>query len=74
MTRSPTHHSCRWTWCGAVARAIEHSARLADDSAKLSMQIGYLADVLREADYWAGEAGRAVIGGFPQAAGGELPT
>ena len=47
---------------GAVARAIEHSARIADDSAKLSMQIGYLADVLREADYWAGEAGRAVIG------------
>ncbi len=46
---------------GAVARAIEHSARLAEDSAKLSMQIGYLADVLREADYWAGEAGRAVI-------------
>jgi lon-related putative ATP-dependent protease len=46
---------------GAVARAIEHSARLADDAAKLSMQIGDLADVLREADYWAGEAGRAAI-------------
>jgi len=47
---------------GAVARTIEHSARLADDSAKLSMQIGHLADVLREADYWAGEGGRTVIG------------
>lgn len=45
----------------AVARAIEHSARLADDSTKLSMQIGYLADILREADFWAGESGRAVI-------------
>jgi lon-related putative ATP-dependent protease len=46
---------------GAVARTIEHSARLADDSAKLSMHIGDLADVLRESDYWAGESGRAVI-------------
>ncbi len=46
---------------GAVARTIEHSARLADDAAKLSMHIGDLADVLREADYWAGESGRAVI-------------
>jgi lon-related putative ATP-dependent protease len=45
----------------AVARAIEHSARLADDAAKLSMRIGELADVLREADYWAESEGRRVI-------------
>jgi len=46
---------------GAVARTIEHSARLADDASKLSMHIGELADVVREADYWAGDDGRAVI-------------
>jgi lon-related putative ATP-dependent protease len=46
---------------GAVARAIEHSARLAEDSAKLSMHIGDLADIVRESDYWAGADGRAMI-------------
>jgi lon-related putative ATP-dependent protease len=46
---------------GAVARTIEHSARLADDASKLSMHLGDIADVLREADYWAGEGGRRVI-------------
>ena len=46
---------------GAVARAIEHSARLADDSQKLSMRIAQLADVLREADYWADQQKRDVV-------------
>jgi len=46
---------------GAVARTIEHSARLADDSSKLSMHVGEIADVLREADYWAGEARHQVV-------------
>ncbi len=46
---------------GAVGMAIEHGARLADDSTKLSMRIGQLADVLREADYWASQAGRDVV-------------
>jgi lon-related putative ATP-dependent protease len=45
----------------AVARAIEHGARLADDSSKLSMHIAQLADVVREADYWANEAGRTIV-------------
>jgi lon-related putative ATP-dependent protease len=46
----------------AVARIIEHSARLAGHSRKLSMRIQGVADLLREADYWAGEAGRDVAG------------
>ena len=46
---------------GAVGMAIEHGARLADNSTKLSMRIGQLADVLREADYWASQAGRDVV-------------
>jgi lon-related putative ATP-dependent protease len=46
---------------GAVARAIERGARLVGDADKLSLRMRELADLLREADYWAGVAGRAVI-------------
>ncbi|HUK05543.1 MAG TPA: ATP-binding protein, partial [Burkholderiales bacterium] len=45
---------------GAVARIIEHAARAAGAAGKLSTQLEGLADLLREADYWAGSAGRAV--------------
>lgn len=41
---------------GAVGRIIEHSARLAGDSQKVLMHRRTLADLLREADYWAREA------------------
>jgi predicted ATP-dependent protease len=40
----------------AVARLLEHSARMVDDSDKLSARFAYILDWLREADYWAGEA------------------
>lgn len=40
--------------CGGVARALEFSARQAGDAERLSTQLEDLADVLREADYWAG--------------------
>ena len=46
----------------AVARVLEYSARHAGDSEKLSTQIEGLADVLRESDYWAGRAGRKLVG------------
>ena len=45
-----------------VARVIEQASRLAGDSAKLSARMGLICDVLREADHWATEAGRRVIG------------
>ena len=45
----------------AVARVIEHSARLAGDAEKLSAHMRSIADLLREADYWAGEAQREII-------------
>jgi lon-related putative ATP-dependent protease len=45
----------------AVARVIEQAARGAGDSAKLSANLEALADLLRESDYWAGSAGRALI-------------
>jgi lon-related putative ATP-dependent protease len=46
----------------AVARVIEHSSRLAGDAEKLSAQTLTVADLLREADYLAGAAGRSVVG------------
>ncbi len=38
--------------CGALARIIEQSARIARDSDKLTTHMRTLADLLREADYW----------------------
>jgi len=46
----------------AVARVIERSARTVGDAEKLSVQTRRLLDLLREADYWAGEAGAAAVG------------
>jgi lon-related putative ATP-dependent protease len=46
---------------GAVARLIEESARIAGDSEKLSAHMKTITDLLREADYWAGEEGHSVI-------------
>ena len=45
----------------AVARVIEHSARLAGDSEKLSTHATALVDLLREADYWATQAKQTTI-------------
>jgi predicted ATP-dependent protease len=39
----------------AVARTVEHGARLADDSEKLTTHMSAIADLIREADYWARE-------------------
>lgn len=40
---------------GGAALLIEEAARYASDAERLSLQIGYLTDLLQEADYWAGE-------------------
>jgi lon-related putative ATP-dependent protease len=45
----------------AVARIIEHSARLAGDAARLTTNMQNVTDLLREADFWAGEAGHDVV-------------
>jgi lon-related putative ATP-dependent protease len=45
---------------GAVARLVEHGSRLAADSEKLSVRVDEVADLLREADYWAQQAQREV--------------
>ncbi len=45
----------------AVARFIEHAARIAGDAAKLTTRLGDLGELLREADHWAAEAGREAV-------------
>ncbi len=47
----------------AVARVIEQGSRTASDSEKLSARTESALDLLREADYWAAEAGHGVAGG-----------
>jgi predicted ATP-dependent protease len=44
-----------------VGRVIERSARLAEDAEKLSIVIGPIADLIREADFHAAESGDAII-------------
>ena len=44
-----------------VARTIEEGARHAGDAERLSTQIRYLLDILREAHFWATESGKAAI-------------
>jgi lon-related putative ATP-dependent protease len=46
---------------GAVSRVIERSARWAGDAEKLSVQTRDVLDLLREADYWAGEGGAETV-------------
>lgn len=41
---------------GAVAKVIEYGSRLIGDQYKLSVRLGEVADLLREANYWAGIA------------------
>ena len=41
----------------AVARLIEHSSRQVEDQRRLSGNIGALLDLVRQADYWAGQDG-----------------
>ncbi len=45
----------------AIARVIEHGSRIAGDSEKLSVHMQRVTDLVREADYWAGENGNATV-------------
>ena len=44
-----------------TALIVEHAARLADHANKLTLVVDQLDDVLAEADFWAGKAGRSVV-------------
>jgi predicted ATP-dependent protease len=52
------HRGLKPVEAAGVARVIEEGARLAEDREKLSIEIGSIADLVREADHWAGEAKR----------------
>ncbi len=45
----------------AVAKIIEHGSRLAEHQCKLSTRFGAIADLVREADYWAGRNGHETV-------------
>jgi lon-related putative ATP-dependent protease len=45
----------------AVARVIEEGARMANDGEKISIEIGRISDVAREADYWSRKAKRTQV-------------
>lgn len=47
--------------CDAVARLIEHAARLSGDAGRLSTHTRSLEDIVREADHWAGTNGHAQV-------------
>jgi lon-related putative ATP-dependent protease len=44
----------------AVAQVVEYGAREAEHQNKLSTRFGLIADLVREASYWAGVNGRAI--------------
>ncbi len=46
----------------AMLRVVEHSARLANDSERLSMRISAVEDLLTQSDYWARKAQAASVG------------
>lgn len=47
---------------GAVARILEHGSRMVADAERLSVRVGSVTDLLREADYWCGQEDGTVIG------------
>ena len=53
-------HGLKPVDASGVARLIEEGARMADDRHKLTIEIGRIADIVREADFWAKEAGRSM--------------
>ena len=44
----------------AVVLLIEEAGRKAGGNGKLSLELGHIADICREADHWAGREGRTV--------------
>ena len=46
---------------GAVARVVEYSARLVENQRKLTTRFARVADIVREAGYWAQRNGHALV-------------
>jgi lon-related putative ATP-dependent protease len=45
-----------------MAAVVEHAVRMTDDQERMTLRVGPLADLLREANYVAGKQGHRVIG------------
>jgi predicted ATP-dependent protease len=41
----------------AVARLVEHASRVVEDQRRLSANMGVFGDIIRQADFWAGQDG-----------------
>ena len=46
----------------AVARLVEQSSRAVEDQRRLSGNMGTFVDLIRQADFWAGQDGAALVG------------
>ena len=58
LVRRENHHPFDRT---AVSRVLEHSARVVADSEKLTTHMRTVADLIREADYWAAQDGGKTV-------------
>jgi len=56
-------HELRHLAPDGVARVLEHAVRLAGDADKLTLQIGRISDLLKEADFFAARRRRKLIAG-----------
>lgn len=56
-----THEKLRPLDAEAVAQIVDHGSRLAGDAHKLSTHMSSVADLVREADYWAGTSDATVV-------------
>jgi lon-related putative ATP-dependent protease len=45
----------------AVAAVIDEAVRMAEDAERISLEVGRLGDLLREADHWARQANRKAV-------------
>ena len=46
---------------GAVAEVVEYAGRLVESQERLTTRFAHVADVIREADYWAGKDGAELV-------------
>ena len=63
IARMVEMHGLKPANAAGVARLIEEASRLAEHRERLTLEVGRVADVVQEADYWASEAGRKTITG-----------
>lgn len=62
IATSARHDGLRPLTAGAVARLLDEAARHAEDATRYSLKLSALADIMREADFYAQGVNRAEIG------------